>query len=227
MNQVDNAGAAQHIRDCVATLRCRTALTGLMLVGLLTFGCRTPYYGGSPMQPPPLGSVVDEVSRIQEDNAELAKLVVYVHEFELNKPRKVIDPPWSRTDLQPVNARPRTELRGFRLTDDGLDHVRRIAKRLQYHPEHQVIVERSRTSKRWDTLYHYPVHLNENLDEERRGTVVAALESLGIDDAESLVVVADAFPTGQQAQEATRAFGSFWPQGGGGGGAGMGSGGAN
>ena len=199
------------------------ASAAVILLGLFVNGCRTPDIGGSPTQPPPLGSVLDEVNRIQEDNAELAKLIVYVHEFELNKPRKVIDEPWSRTEAQVrTNGRQQTEPRGFRLNDDGMDHVRRLARRLQIHPENQVIVQRSRSSKKWDTVYQYPVHLNAKLDQERRKTVVAALEALGIQDAESLVIVADAFPTGQEAQEAARAYNQLWSNGGGTGGSGQG-----
>lgn len=217
MNSTENTNQTR--RRCAALL----ASTAVVLFGLFANGCRTPDIGGSPTQPPPLGSVVDEVNRIQEDNAELAKLIVYVHEFELNKPRKVIDAPWSRSEAQVrTNARQETESRGFRLNDDGMDHVRRLARRLQIHPENQVIIQRSRSSKQWDTVYQYPVHLNAKLDEERRRTVVTALEALGIEDAESLVIIDDAFPTGQEAREAARAYNQLWSNGGGTGGSGQG-----
>ena len=71
--------------------RSRINLTGLQLTlgaGLCLMvlaGCRALPPGGSPITPMPLGSVVDEANRMQEENAEPAKFIVYVHEFELNK----------------------------------------------------------------------------------------------------------------------------------------------
>ena len=164
------------------------------------------------MQPRPLGNVVDEANRIQEEHAELAKLIVYVHEFELNKPRQEIDGPWSHVvpdNLAEHDGKP-IQPRGFRLNEYGVDHVKRIAKYLLANAEQPVIVERSETSKHWDTVYHYPVHGNEYLDEQRRQVVVAGLEALGVQRADELVIVAPAYPQGQYSQEAVTGYRSLW-----------------
>ena len=196
---------------------------------LAIIGCKTPYRGGTPIQPQPLGSVVDAVNQIQEENAEFAKLIVYAHEFELNQPRKRLNKPRAAMVSGDQVFQPgQTEPMGFRLNDAGVDHVRQIANFLRSNPDQTVVVEQSDTSRKWNTLYQYPVHPNPALDEQRRAVVVSTLESLGIHHANELVIVSRAFPTGQHSQEAARAYQTLWggAAGGVGGGAGMGNGGS-
>ena len=84
-----------------------------------------------------------------------------------------------------------------------------IAKHLADLPEESrplVIVERSRTSKRWETIHEYPVHFNDELDKLRREMVVEVLRAFGIVNADDLVVVAPAYPTGLNAREAGAAY---------------------
>jgi hypothetical protein len=160
------------------------------------------------IQPQTLGASVDEANRQQEENAELAKMIIYSHEFEsnLNDESQATGDESEQENFRYVPAqRPR----GFRLTPDGQDHVRQIAKVLIDQGDAfrtPVIVERSRTSKHWDTKHHYPVHFNDELDAMRREVVVAALFNLGVADAEELVIVAPAFPTGLSAAEAGANF---------------------
>ncbi len=190
---------SHHIKHRMAVGISASALGAIMVVG----GCKMPQPLGTPIQAPPLGSVVDEANRIQEENAEFAKLIVYIHEFELNQPREHIDPPWTTNDVGSTNTR---EARGFRLNDYGMDHIRKIARQLQSGISQVVVVERSESSKHWDTLHQYPVHLNPELDEQRRQVVVAALESLGVPHADEVVIVATAFPAGQHSSEASQAY---------------------
>jgi len=49
---------------------------GVAMAMLLAIGCRALPPGGSPITPIPLGSVVDDVNRMQEENAEPAKFIV-------------------------------------------------------------------------------------------------------------------------------------------------------
>lgn len=159
-----------------------TASLGL----LVSLGCSAKY--ASINGPAPLGTEHDQMMEIQEINAEAAKFVVYMHEFELN-----------RIDEQGV-------AHGWRLNEDGEDHLKRIAIELQNGVDFPVVVERSRTSVKPGTEYEYPVHLNEDLDEKRRQIVVASLERMGVADAESKVYVAPAFSHGLTAREAARAY---------------------
>ena len=143
---------------------------------------------------------------MQEENAELAKLIVYAHEFEINlQPQRLVDKSRDTFGYSP-EVRPH----GLRLTVAGEDHVRQIAKILlghEYFDTHpNVVVEQSETSKLWATKHQYPVHRNPELDQVRRADVVAALTSLGVQDAEQFVVIASAFPTGLSAVEAAQAY---------------------
>lgn len=188
----------------------KTPLMIALFGGTLLFvGCQAAPPRGSAMQPASLGAVVDDANRRQEDNAEQAKFIVYVHEFELNKPRKESVKVWAVDPATGVN-RPRQIYsryqRGFRLNDYGREHIVMIADAIMHGAPHVVVVERSQTSKRADTVYEYPVHFNHHLDEQRRQTVVAALQSLGVEHAEQLVVIASAFPTGLSAEDALQAF---------------------
>jgi|GEM_PF-604432 len=205
-------------------------LSSLLLIAVLCGGCKSTPPTGSPIQPNPLGTIVDEANRIQEQNAEQAKFIVYLHEFELNAPKKKVSNRWPAPtkESQTVPREPdETELRGFRLNEYGLEHVRRIAQMLlEVEAENRtdVLVERSESSKRWHTLHHYPVHFNERLDEERRRVVVAALEAYGVVAVDSSVKVAAAFPEGLHSLEAVQAYQAtrFGSRNGGGGGFGGG-----
>ena len=163
---------------------------------LSAVGCRGRRYADmfyqEPSTPEPLGTYVDEPFRIQEENAEASKYVIYQHEFKLN-----------RSDDDDI-------LSGLRLNEEGEDHVRRIAENLRnsspYAAPYTVIVERSRTSERVDTRFGYPVHYNAQLDNRRRSVVVSALVAMGIENADELVVVAPAFAVGITGREAERAY---------------------
>lgn len=192
---------------------------------LMSVGCRVQPPGGASLQPGALGSVVDQANKIQEENAEAAKFIVYMHEFEANTPNHA-------KLLQGKAAIPgefkfatEDRIKGFRLNPAGQDHVRQIARHListqsqnmDYGngPSRHVVVERSDTSKRWETVHRYPVHFNDKVDAARRQVVVNALSMLGVFDAERLVVVAPAFPEGLNAGEASQAYGQGFNYGGG------------
>lgn len=181
------------------------AALGCALSFLLLLGCKTTQRG-LPIHPAPLGSKVDEANRTQENNAEAAKFIVYAHEFELNLPKQLptADGQLRQDDDQHppdgVSLAP-----GCRLNDYGLDHVERIARELHRGAAWRVVVERSQSSKRWNTLHQYPVHYNDRLDEARRSVVVAALRGLGVTNADEIVSVASAFPEGLPSEEAIQA----------------------
>jgi len=231
------------------TRRLFVVLRGLVgvfvyAIALMSVGCRIQPPGGASLQPSGLGSVVDEANRTQEENAEAAKFIVYMHEFEVNTPNQAklfqskagIDGKFKfDTD---------DRIQGFRLNPAGQDHIRQIARHLissqsqnldyDYEPHRYVVIERSDTSKRWDTVHRYPVHFNDKVDAARRQVVVNALSMLGVADADRVVVVAPAFPEGLNAGEASQAYGEGFNygggfQGGGGnfGGGGFGGGGGN
>ncbi len=104
---------------------------GLLGAIVLCVGCHPQPPGGMPIQPVTLGTVVDEANRLQEENAEMAKLIVYTHEFEINLQH---EPPKTLSDdnkNQGFQYEPTVQIRGIRLTPDGQDHVRRIARLLQ------------------------------------------------------------------------------------------------
>ena len=189
---------------------------GLCASALVSGGCRLQPPGGAPLQPGPLGSVVDEANRTQEENAEAAKFIIYMHEFEPNTP--------NHAELfreQPAIAgefefQTQDRVEGFRLNPAGQDHVRQIARSLiatqshesdpNYVPYRLVVVQRSDTSKRWQTVHRNPVHFNDKVDQARRQVVVNALTLLGVSYAEQTVVVAPAFPEGLNASEASEAY---------------------
>lgn len=176
---------------------------------IISTGCHTQPPGGMPIQPRVLGESVDEANRVQEENAEQAKLTIYTHEFEINlqqdaQPSLEKDPKKDGFQYQPS-----LRVRGVRLTPDGQDHVRQLAKYLRDCPGDTdifVTLERSQSSKSWDTKHHYPVHFNDELDKLRRKMVVDTLVALGVDDADQRVVVAPAYATGMFAEEAAAAY---------------------
>ena len=186
------------------------ASVGLVML-ILSAGCIQPP-GGSPIDiQTPLGSVLDEVNRLQEENAEASKYVIYEHEFEINVP---LEFPKEEISKPGFRFRPEDRIRGYRLNERGQEHVASIAKSLLSQqqvgqptsPYWDVVVERSRTSKRWATRHRYPVHFNRELDEARRQTVVTALVAMGIPDADQIVVVAPAFAEGMDAQESAQTY---------------------
>ena len=203
----------------------RTLLFGPVAVGVVAIavlGCRALPPGGAPITPMPLGSVVDEANRLQEDNAEAAKFIVYCHEFELNKPFEL---PAEYTKSKQYEGIPEFILRGFRLNPHGQDHVKRIAYELGRGTFSQVVVERSETSRQWITKFRFPVHWNSQLDEHRRQIVIDSLRVFGIQDPESIVVIAPAYPFGLDAGEAGQAYQQSLFNNSGGGGGGFGGGG--
>ena len=183
-------------------------VTAIIIGILLAAGCRVLPPAGSPITPRTLGSVVDEANALQETNAELAKLVVYTHEFEINEQTDNLNLQDNNRQESSFQFRPDPRVRGIRLNPYGQDHMRRIAQVLSQHasPHLKVIVERSETSKKWRTKHRYPVHFNDELDETRRQIVVASLASLGVQSPEELVVIAPIFTTGLNAQEAAAAY---------------------
>ncbi|PQO42146.1 hypothetical protein [Blastopirellula marina] len=170
------------------TLFNRTA--GGLTLALLTAGlagCQSP---GKidPAPPTMLGASVDELNRSQEVNAEAAQYVVYQHEF------------------QPNFVAGKGEKDAWKLNGYGEDHVKQIASNLLRGDESPVVIERSQTSPKQGTEYEYPVHFNDELDEKRRRCVVASLVALGVNDAESRVVVAPSFSEGLTSGEAAAAY---------------------
>jgi len=157
-----------------------------------------------PPPPTPLGQSVQSIMAQQESNGEALDFVVYEHEFETDS---------------------------YRLTASGENHVRQIAARAR-ETSWTVIVEESSMSKKDGTQFEYPVHNNPELDSQRRSLVSQALGMLGVNNADSRVVVAPApvSPAYQVEAEAAfvRAFSGQIRGGqgsGGGGGAGGGAGG--
>lgn len=237
------------------------ALAGL--VGASLAGCKLPPPQGAPVTPVPLGSVLDEANRTQEENAEPAKYIVYLHEFELNKnwdykhlngfaqarhgedlrgfeerqEDRLRQQGFTAEELEKLSEKElealvvRNEktnlIRGLRLSPFGEDHLRRIAQQLNEGQMEFVVVERSNTSRRMDTRYHYPVHWNHDLDAARRRLVVNTLTALGVRNSDAFVIVGPAYTFGLNAIEAAQAYGQSFNgnQNNGGGGFGGGGGG--
>jgi len=161
----------------------------LMTCIIVSFGCRSNQREVIDVPPPaPLGHQVDQFNRIQQNNADAAKFIIPVHEFELNDPSV------------------RDGRSGWRLNGFGEDHVKQIAASLKRGNHFPVVVERSQTSVKPGTKYEYPVHFNSKLDESRRQLVVTALNALGVVEADRLVIVSPSFAEGYSAQEAAAAY---------------------
>lgn len=154
-------------------------------------GCQA--HGSRIISPPPtpLGAEIDQMNQTMEVNAEAAKFIVYMHEFEINHP-------------QPDGS----NAGGIRLNAYGEDHLKQIAYKLKRGAPFPVVVERSQTSVKPGTEYLYPVHFNDELDAKRREVVVASLVTLGIPNADAIVVVAPSFAEGMSAAEAAAAYNS-------------------
>ena len=166
--------------------RMTTTLVLAALCLVTVVSCRSTRRMASPAVPP-LGTKMNRILMQQEDNAEAAKFIIYSHEFELNEHYNGV-------------------VRGHRLNSRGEDHVKQIAAEMKTGNPQLVMIERSETSARANTKYQYPVHLNDQLDRQRREVVVAALTALGVPEPESMVVVAPAFPEGINSEEATNAY---------------------
>ena len=200
--------------------KIRTTASIALVILIALAGCRTQPPSGTPIQPGVLGAVTDQINQLQEDNAELAKLIIYTHEFEPNVPYK--HPKLNESELDgeqlDFNYLPPERVRGFRLTPKGQDHVRQIAfilnrfadSRQNNDPLPFVMIEQNETSKRWNTEHRFPVQYNQELDEYRRRFVVQALTAFGVPDADKLVVVGPAYPEGLSADEAANAYGNLF-----------------
>ncbi len=132
-----------------------------------------------PTPTPPLGTLSDPIWTAQQTEGKASDFVVYQHEFELN---------------------------GTRLNMAGEDHLKSIAARLHGGACLPVVVERSMTSIRPDTEYHFPVHPNPELDMKRREVVVASLIAMGVPNADRMVLVATPIAEGYTATQAARAY---------------------
>jgi hypothetical protein len=126
--------------------------------------------------PAPLGYASDPIWRMHEANGEASDFVMYDHEFA------------GRT---------------ARLNQAGEDHVRQIAARAAAVP-FPVLVERSDSKPAGK--YNMPSYPDPELDMRRRAVVVAALQAMGVPDAEQRVVVAPALAEGHEDVEAERAY---------------------
>jgi hypothetical protein len=183
------------------------AICALVLV-VFQVGCHVQSPGGNAIESRMLGSIADEINQQQEANADAAKFVIYNHEFELNVPLRHAT---EMTQQEKFEFRATERVRGFQLSPYGEDHVYQIADSIIGFQEQgsdansllpQVIVERSESSRLWDTKHRYPVHFNAELDEARRQTVVALLTRLGVFNADEYVFVGPAFSEGLPAAEA-------------------------
>ena len=195
--------------DGAAVVQNPPSLT-ILLILAITAGCNVPPPGGIPKEPLPFGGTVDEITLQQEQNAELAKMIVYAHEFEINLQEDASHRAAAEKSASTFDYHSAIRPRGIRLTPSGEDHVKKIAEVLRNHDQNgaltYAVIERSESSKRWDTQHRYPVHQNNELDALRREVVVRALESMGVVDADQLVIVAPAYPTGLSATEAIDAY---------------------
>ncbi len=149
-------------------------------------------------QPTPLGSVSDPIWQQQEENAEASDFVIHEHEWVGNSSK-----------LNPA----------------GMEHVKQIASRAAATP-FPVIIERSSMSVDPQTQHLLPVNGREDLDAERRNLIAHALVQMGVQEADTRVVVSPALTPGFQEFEGERAYnGGFSGNGGINGGFGGGGGG--
>lgn len=185
---------------------CRLLLAAALFTTTVAAGCIQvtwpSWFGVAAESPSPMGTFSDPIWIAQEENAEPSKFVMYQHEFVYNQSR---------------------------LNWAGEDHIRQIAARLHAGQNFPVLIERSVTSKLETTEYKYSIHLNPDLDMQRRAVIVQVLTAMGIPDAEQRVVVSLPLTRGLQEGEAERSyyrsFGSYGGTGGFGGGfGGFGSG---
>ncbi len=160
----------------------RTALAALALGLNVVSGCSLRWGGGyfnAPSGYPPQGTLTDPLWQTQEDNAEPSKFVVYQHEWLQNTTR---------------------------LNTYGEDHLKQVAARINAGQNFAVIIERSNSSVRDTSEFHYPIHSNAELDARRREIVVQALSMMGVPDAQQRVVISTAITRGFHEYESERAY---------------------
>jgi len=162
-------------RKCWLQRGCVSGLCFIAVAGCSTDVARMHY---SPQRVPGLGQLSNAIWQDQEVNAEAAKFVIYLHEFQKGSAK---------------------------LNLGGEDHVKQIAARLQEGVPFPVVIERSMNSP-VASEYEYPVHPSPALDNQRRTVVVAALRLMGVEDADERVVVAPAFSESATSQEAEAAY---------------------
>lgn len=153
------------------------ATCGLMV--LLTVGCckdKCAYL--QPLEPAPLGTISDNIWKIQETNAEASDFVIHQHEFDGNTSR---------------------------LNSAGESHVRQIAARMCETP-FPVIIESSSMSKRDSDVHKFPVHGDDELDRRRRELIVHTLTALGANDVDNRVIVGPALTPGFEQFEGEAAY---------------------
>jgi hypothetical protein len=129
-------------------------------------------------QPKPLGTISDPIWQVHESNAEADDFVVHEHEWVGNT---------------------------VELNAAGVEHVKQIAARAA-DVQFPVIVERSSMSPKANTQYQFPVHGDEELDMQRRQLITQALAQMGVENAESRVLVAPAMRPGFLDVEGERAI---------------------
>jgi hypothetical protein len=139
--------------------------------------------------PQPIGTISDPIWQTQEANAEASDFVIYENEWDGNSAV---------------------------LTDSGKSHVKQIATRA-IEQRFPIIVEKSSRTRLPDTQFQFPIHNDPQLDIVRRSLIVEALIVLGIDDADSRVVVGNELSTGFFAFEGQRVIRGLSIGGGGGG----------
>ena len=150
-----------------------------------------------PPSPAPLGSAVVALEHAQEINSEANDFVVYDHEFVKNETR---------------------------LTAAGEAHVRQIAARME-ETGFPVIVEQTENEIDPSSTYKYPVANDAGLDTGRRDLIVQALNLLGVQGADSRVIVGPSPSFGATGNQAIRAYNvGFSGRGVNGGGGGFGGG---
>ena len=157
----------------------RCCVSGLCFIAVA--GCSNNEWALAPYSPqrvPGLGQISDAIWQDQEVNAEAAKFVIYVHEFQKGS---------SKLNL------------------GGEDHIKQIATLMQQGVPFPVVIERSQSTP-VASEYQYPVHPSPALDNQRRSVIVAALRLMGAEDAEERVVVAPAFSESATSQEAEAAY---------------------
>lgn len=178
------------------------------VLGGLTAGCsqfRQNYCAQlGDYSPKPLGTISDPIWQTHETNAEASDFVVHEHEFIGNSAK---------------------------LNKSGEEHVKQIAARAAEVP-FPILVEPSSMSVQEGSKYRFPIHNDPELDLQRRGLIVQALVTLGVQDAENRVLVSPALTPGFEEFEGERAYntgfstwGGFGNGFGGFGGMGMGGGG--
>ena len=164
------------------------SVAALIIFGIV--GCSQNHHAKRVVAESPmaLGTQSDDIWRMQEENAEAAKFIVYDHEF-----------------MAPDVTNGMTS-GGWRLNSYGEDHVKQIAANLNRGDIYPVIVERSQITPDPRSEFKYPVHFNEDLDSQRRQIIVASLAAMGVENADERVVVAPSFAEGITGSEARRAY---------------------